>query len=167
MEREELMKLNDYKIDELKKRLIPITDWNKVKKDSKKKAIYIFHESDTDIFIQNKFADYNEKDNIVAYYYRVFRNERYKYNSNKESTGWYYYDESIAKEVDKYWTPKLYIIKLPCGDEFIIIACNEIHLHKCFNDETSDDSYVNFEQFKNTFKYRTIENVGDFKIFVK
>jgi len=166
MKREELMKLRDYKINEIKRRLIPITDWNIVKKESKKKVIYIFHEGDKDIFIQNKFVDYDEKENMIRYAYRTYRNEGYRY-SKKESIGWYYYNEPIADEVEEYWTPKLYIIKLPYGAENTIIACNEEHLWKCFNDESSDDCYVNFQQFKNTFKHRTIESVDEFKIIVK
>lgn len=76
-------------------------------------------------------------------------------------------DLELPDDVEEYWTPKLYIIKLPYGAESTIIACNDEHLWKCFNDESSDDCYVSFQQFKNTFKHRTIENVDEFKIIVK
>jgi len=97
MNREELYMANTYKCEELKKRLKPIVSY-----DTLIDGQLIYHESDNNIFNVNNFSEYTKESNLLSY--KDINDKLYKMSA----TGWYYYDECIADEVEEMFTPKLY-----------------------------------------------------------
>lgn len=158
MDRSELYALNDYKREELKKRLVPVTDWNKVESGQ-----YIFHDTDTSIMNRNKFISI-DKDGKLIKYYNCIDQKVYEYSVS----GWYYYDESIADEIEENWTPKLYIvIPVDQSEEYeLVVACNENHLYSCFLEKHQEipKEELTLEQFKEFYYYDLIKEVDGFNI---
>lgn len=85
------------KVKELLKRLKLITDWSTVKEGDS-----IFYKADNSIFNVNKFSEFNKEDNII--WYKNVNDRIY----DMSATGWYYYDETIADEIEDEFTPKLW-----------------------------------------------------------
>lgn len=157
MDRAELYALNDYKREELKKKLKPITDWNDVNIGQ-----YLYHETDNNIFNVNKLLSVNLKENLLKY------QDRDSKVYEMSLTGWYIYDEYVADEVEENWTPKLYIvIPVDQSEEYeMIVACNENHLYSCFLEKHQEipKEELTLEQFKEFYYYDLIKEVDEFNI---
>lgn len=156
MERSEMYMIETYKCKELKERLRLISNWNKVKIGQ-----LIYHTDDNNIFNVNKFSEYNKEDNIVWY------KNRDGLLYDRSATGWYYYDELIADEVEKHYTPKLYIvssIKYP-EDYWFSVAFDEKQLKECFCKEMKED--LTYEEFQDKYSYEELKTVDNFDIVLK
>lgn len=156
MYRSELYTLDTYKNEEMKVRLKPVTDWNKVSLEEE-----IWHCDSDSIYGYDTFEGLT-KEGYVRY-------ENYKGEYTRSNTGWYYYDESIAVEVDELWTPKLWEVcdhreSYQC-DRWLFIACNEQHLLSCWNEEQRDN--LTYEEFTEQYNLYCINKVSGFKIEVK
>lgn len=157
MNREELYMVETYKCEELKKRLNPILDWSKVKEGQ-----LMFHNQDNNIFNESRFSEYNKTDNLVWYKTR----DGLLYNMS--ATGWYYYDESVADEVEEYFTPKLYIVssvKYP-EDYSFVVSFNEKYLKNDFLKSMKFDD-VSDSEFEKKFQYEVLKSVDGFEVVLK
>jgi hypothetical protein len=157
MDRAELYALNDYKREELKKRLKPITDWTKVNQGQ-----YLFHETDNNIFNVNQLLSVNLKENMLKY------QDKSSKVYEMSLTGWYYYDESIADEIEQYWTPKLYIVTpIDQSDEYeLIVGCNDSHVYSCYLEKHEEipKNELTFEEFKENYEIELVKEVNGFDI---
>jgi len=158
MDRNELIMLNTYKLEALKQKLKPITDWDDVKRNT-----LIFNEADNNIYNINKFITVDKEDKVVTYENREGKGYNYS------SSDWYYYDECIVDEVNEYWTPKLWEVcdhreDYQC-DRWLFIACNEEHLLSCWNKEQRDN--LSYDEFTEKYDLSCISEVGDFNIKVE
>lgn len=154
MYRSELYALDTYKNEEMKVRLKPVTDWNKVSLEEE-----IWHCDSNSIYGYDTFEGLTEEGYV--------RYQNYKGEYTRSNTGWYYYDESIAVEVDELWTPKLWEV---CDrgyqeDRWLFVACNEQHLLSCWNEEQRDN--LTYGEFVKQYDLCHIEEVDGFKIMVK
>ena len=96
----------------------------------------------------------------------------YKTNERKEywmsASGWYYYDESIADEVNDQFTPKLYILNSvrSAEDYWFVVAFNERHLKESFIESMRFDDMTD-EEFWEKYEYNILDNVDGFDIVLK
>ena len=157
MKRSELNMLESYKRNELIDRLKLIKDW-----DSIKKGELIWNDNSDSIFGYDNFEGLNPTDEDII----IYRNQKdVQYTYSK--TGWYYYDENIAAEVDEMWTPKLYILDYFEGESSCehVIACNEDHLLSVWNAK-NNETYT-LDEFQEIFNITQLTKCGDFDIVVK
>lgn len=157
MDRSELYMLDVYKKHELIKRLKPIVNWEEIKCGT-----VIWNDSSNCVFGYDIFEGLNPTDEDII----IYRNREDKqYTFSK--TGWYYYDENIADEVDEMWTPKLYILDYFEGENSCeyVIACNEDHLLSVWNAK-NNETYT-LDEFQEIFNITQLTKCGDFDIVVK
>lgn len=157
MDRNELNMLNDYKVKELKKRLAPITDYTKLKEGQR-----LFHENDINIFNTNIFSEIS--DDLKILWYKNKDGKLY----DMSASNWYLYDETIAEEVEEYFTPKLYSVtdKLKPTKHIMIVAFNKDHLKKCFIKEMFMPDMTK-EEFFNRFVCVEFQYVDGFKVILE
>lgn len=156
MDRSELFALDTYKNEEMKIRLKPITDWNRVPLEEE-----IWNCDSNDIYGYDTFEGLTEEKHI--------KYQNYKGEYTRSNVGWYYYDESIADAVNELWTPKLWEVcdhrqDYQC-DRWFFIACNEQHLLSCWNEEQKDN--LTYEEFTEKYNINCINEVDGFEIKVK
>lgn len=161
MNRAELIMLDSYKRDEMAKRLKPILNWDEVKKGTE-----IFHSDSNDVYASDEFEGLNPTDtNIIIYKNR--EGKQYEMSGS----GWYFYNEYIADEVEEMWTPKLYFVKgvgsNDTEDYTFIIACNPDHLVKCWNEKFYDSQFEDIELFMEEYEFYIIKECDDFHIKVE
>ena len=162
MDRSEMYMVETYKREELRKKLKPIKNWEKVLGGAR-----LFHDTDNNITNNSIFISYDKANNLVNYMV-----VDYSQSENKDYTmsasGWYYYDESIADEVAEHYTPKLYIINdVDCKEDYwFVVAFDEQHLKKEFikamNMENMSD-----EDFWEKYWYEILKNVDEFEIVLR
>lgn len=157
MDRSELYALDTYKVEEMKVKLQPITDWNEVKQGTE-----IWKED-----IRFSYKRYSIFEEIVEE--GIIKHTPFSRSVTDSSKGWYYYDEYIAKEIDELWTPKLWEVcdhreAYQC-DRWLFIACNEQHLLSCWNEEQRDN--LTYEEFTEQYNLYCIDKVSGFEIEVK
>lgn len=157
MKKEEILELNNRKLKGLKEKLVKVTDYTKIKEGQ-----LLFHEMDNNIFNINEFVELTD-DNTILWYKN---NEGLLHNMS--ANGWYYHDESIADEIEDYFTPKLYSVtdKLNPKQHVLLIALNEDHLKKCYTEEMLLNNMTK-EDFLERFIYSEIQYVDGFKIKVE
>lgn len=157
MNRNELLFLNNYKREELKKSLKPIINWEEVKKGTE-----IYHNDSVNIFSYDIFEGINNANDFV-----VCRNiDGKQYLTNK--VGWFFYDREIADKIENRWTPKLWVVSGTGQykeDYWFFIACNEEHLLKCWNEENRDN--LTHEEFLEKYEINLLKEVDDFNIKVE
>lgn len=156
MNRNELYMLEYYKREELIKRLKPIVDWKELNE-----GCLIWHSDSNSIYGADVFNGI-DIDNLVTY-------SNIGGSFRRSKTGWYYFDESIADEVNEYWTPKLWEVcdhreEYQC-DRWFFIACNEKHLLCCWNEEQKDN--LSYDEFIERYNLNYINKVDDFIIKVE
>lgn len=157
MDRAEMYMVETYKVEELRKRLKPITDWSEVMEGQ-----LIYHNNDNNIFNINRFSEYNKEDNIIWYKNR----DGLLYNMSP--TGWYYYDESVADEVEEHYRPKLYVINsvnYP-EDYLYVVAFDEKHLKQEYLKSMNMDD-ISDEEFWDKYGYEELKTVDGFDIVLK
>lgn len=156
MNREELIMVKTYKCKELKKKLKPITDWKDVYENQ-----LMFHEDDNNIYNENCFGSYDKENNIVEYgtitgWY------------TRSANGWYYYDETIADEVEEHYTPKLYIVKdiQYREDYWFVVAFDEKHLKENFIKNNRMENMTD-EEFSDKYECEQLKCIDGFDVILK
>lgn len=151
-----------YKCKELIKRLKPIENWKEVGIGTK-----IFHYTDNNIYNDNVFLGYDKENNLIKYAvidYSKSENEEH----TMSETGWYYYDEFIADEVEEHYTPKLYNIwNIRCEEDYqFMVAFNKKHLKQEYIKDNHLEEITD-EEFWNKYECEELKEVNGFKIVLK
>lgn len=149
--------LEKRKVVELTNRLNPIIDW-----DAVKEGTFIFNKNSNNIYQIDKFISLNTnliEDGLVAYRSET-DNKEYEYSK----TGWYFYDESVADEVNEEYTPKLWwSYKIKNEEDFwICVACNVRELYDRWVNERYFDG--EFDDFGEEVEYSEIKELDGYNI---
>ncbi|MGG7131108.1 hypothetical protein [Clostridium perfringens] len=152
MNRGILKELDSIKHKELIKKLKYIDNWNEVEEGT-----LIYNEEYSELFSPVVFDKFLEKNNSI----HVLGASDSPFMG---SEGWYIYSEEIAKEIDDYYTPKMWIVTdVRCVEDYsFIVAMNPKHLVECWNQ--SNNEKLTFEEFNEKFCYETFTEVDGFKI---
>ena len=149
------MNLNREKVNLLITKLQPIIDWSSIKIGT-----HIFHKSSNNVFAVDKLVKINE-DRIT--YINVNGIQLYEQSMNN----WYFYDESIADEVNEYLTPKLWWSKLSKYPEdlWICVSCNIEELYDRWVKEHSFKG--DLESWLEQIEYCEIKELDGYSIKVQ
>lgn len=149
--------LEKKKVAALIEKLLPITDWSAVKKDT-----YIFNKNSNNIYGFDQFVSFDTKmvEHGIVTYTSLKDGKEYEYNK----VGWYYYDESIADEIEEYFTPKLWwSYKVGYQEDFwICVACNIEELYDRWVQEHGFTGTI--EDFGEEIEYECINELDGYSI---
>lgn len=138
-------------------KLKPITNWDEVEKGTE-----IYHYINNSIYGYDIFQGINPTNDFVVY---INKNGK---ECSMSKNGWYIYDKYIADKVEEKWTPKLWIVSGTGEykeDYFFMVACNENHLLKCWNEENKEE--LTFEEFTEKYDINVLNKCGDFDVKVE
>lgn len=134
------------KRDKFVERLIPITDWTKVKKGD-----LIFHDTTRSIHSPDTFIELTQRMGIDVVKYT---NSQGKIHTISRS-GWFFFDEDLENEIAELFTPKLY----KC-DTQLVVACTAEEAA----DRLKIDLKINLSHQEIINKIELIDELDDYEI---
>ena len=161
MNKDEMSIVEEYKVQELRKVLSPIKNWDSVKRQER-----LFYGLTDNIFKKNYFIRYNSENNLTTY-------------STKSESGcyvdckllgdeWYHYNEIAVDNVERHYTPKLYVVTevKSKNNYWLIVAFDGNHLKKVFLEEKNLGKMTDSD-FSYKYSCKIISNVNGFKVMLK
>ncbi|APH20877.1 hypothetical protein RSJ8_4072 (plasmid) [Clostridium botulinum] len=157
-----MIMVETYKCEELRKKLKSIINWDEVRTGTK-----IFHNTDNNIYNDNVFLGYDKENNSIKYMViEYLKPEKEEYTMS--STGWYFYDEIIADEVEEHYTPKLYNIWDIRNEEdyLFMVAFDKKHLKQEYIKDNHLEEMTD-KEFWNKYGCEELEEVNGFEVVLK